>query len=665
MAALLRGEPAGCARAPRVPAGRLRADPRRRRAHVRAVPGAPRRAPRGSVTAEPCMAFGFESTTTEVLEGVDLHGTRRGRHRRVDRASGWRRRGRWPRPVRTSCSRCATTRRERRRPTDPRAGARCVARGRLLDLTSLESVRAFAAGFLAAHDELHLLVNNAGVMYTPVRAHRRGLRAAVRHQPRRATSCSRTCSCRALVAGAPSRVVNLWSGGHMGSDIVWDDPNYEQRPYDKFAAYGQSKTANILFSVELDRRLGGRGVHAYAVHPGMITTELGRYMTRDDMTAADGAGQARPVGRDAAAQVHRAGCGDDGVGRDRPRARGAGRHVPRRLPGDRPAAPWARDPSRRNGCGRCPRSWSASNSRSTDRTRADNSVGNRCRVRGSEGETTPRFDPSGESPCRGRRETDRAHRRASPWSVSTGRRRHDPGGQRRGAVGAWLRRQHHHDRRAWASTTTSPTAPTAPRGGSRRSTTTTRSRVSRSTTSATWTTSRTRRPHSRWLASSCSRTRSSRSSRTCRSTRRVTTSPSRRCRGSDGASTPRYCSPTPSQTLYGFGYNGCLIPPDPTRMPDSGGQLYKYVSEKTGNEEAHARDVLERDRLREELGRHAGIGLRRCRLRHRVRQGPAAAAADQRRHARTCRSCSRRTTVGRPTRSCACCPSTASRCGRS
>ena len=50
-------------------------------------------------------------------------------------------------------------------------------------------------------------------------------------------------------------------------------------------SYGQAKTANILFSVELDRRLAGRGVHAYAVHPGMISTELGRYMTRDDMTA--------------------------------------------------------------------------------------------------------------------------------------------------------------------------------------------------------------------------------------------------------------------------------------------------------------------------------------------------------------------------------------------
>ena len=91
-------------------------------------------------------------------------------------------------------------------------------------------------------------------------------------------------------------MVNLSSGGHFGSDIVWDDPNYEQREYDKFAAYGQSKTANILFSVELEHRLGDRGVHAYAVHPGMIATELGRYMTRDDMAALQERAKRGPSG---------------------------------------------------------------------------------------------------------------------------------------------------------------------------------------------------------------------------------------------------------------------------------------------------------------------------------------------------------------------------------
>ncbi len=62
-----------------------------------------------------------------------------------------------------------------------------------------------------------------------------------------------------VIAGAPARVVNLSSGGHRSSDIHWDDPNFEHHPYDKMAVYGQSKTANILFLVELDRRLPGRG----------------------------------------------------------------------------------------------------------------------------------------------------------------------------------------------------------------------------------------------------------------------------------------------------------------------------------------------------------------------------------------------------------------------
>ena len=82
----------------------------------------------------------------------------------------------------------------------------------------------------------------------------------------------------------------------MTSDIVWDDVNFENHDYNKFASYGQSKTANILFSVELDRRLGDRGVHAYAVHPGLIYTELGRYMTKEDMDELIAMASAAPSG---------------------------------------------------------------------------------------------------------------------------------------------------------------------------------------------------------------------------------------------------------------------------------------------------------------------------------------------------------------------------------
>jgi hypothetical protein len=87
----------------------------------------------------------------------------------------------------------------------------------------------------------------------------------------------------ALRAGAPARIVNLSSRGHRFSDVDFDDPNYERRPYDKFEPYGQSKTANVLFSVELTRRLAKDGITANAVHPAVIMTELSRHMDADDM----------------------------------------------------------------------------------------------------------------------------------------------------------------------------------------------------------------------------------------------------------------------------------------------------------------------------------------------------------------------------------------------
>ncbi len=153
----------------------------------------------------------------------------------------------------------------------------------LLDLTSLDSVRAFAEWYANGHDRLHLLVNNAGVMYTPFEHTAEGfeMQFGTNHVGHFLLTCLLVPQ---LLADPPSRVINLSSGGHRGSDIVWDDVNFERREYDKFASYGQSKTANILFSVELDRRLGDRGVHAYAVHPGMIATELGRHMSKDDFT---------------------------------------------------------------------------------------------------------------------------------------------------------------------------------------------------------------------------------------------------------------------------------------------------------------------------------------------------------------------------------------------
>ena len=241
------------------------------------------------------MTLGFETTTDDVIDGVDLTGT----IAVVTGASA----GIGVETARALAAAGARVVLAARNVERTEAAAESI-RERVpgaavevgtLDLTSLDRVRAFADWYLAQHDELQLLVNNAGVMYTPFERTAEGfeMQFGTNHLGHFLLTCLLV---PALLAGAPSRVVNLSSGGHFGSDIVWDDPNFEQREYDKFAAYGQSKTANILFSVELEHRLGDRGVHAYAVHPGMISTELGRYMTRDDMAALQERAKRGPSG---------------------------------------------------------------------------------------------------------------------------------------------------------------------------------------------------------------------------------------------------------------------------------------------------------------------------------------------------------------------------------
>ncbi len=150
------------------------------------------------------------------------------------------------------------------------------------DLADLTTVQMGAERILARYDALQLLVNNAGVMFTPEGRTAQGFETqfGTNHLGHFVLT---NLLLPALRAGAPSRIVNLSSGGHGFSDVLWDDPNYQERPYDKFEAYGQSKTANVLFAVELDRRFGPVGIRANAVHPGMIMTDLARHMDEGDM----------------------------------------------------------------------------------------------------------------------------------------------------------------------------------------------------------------------------------------------------------------------------------------------------------------------------------------------------------------------------------------------
>jgi NAD(P)-dependent dehydrogenase (short-subunit alcohol dehydrogenase family) len=162
-----------------------------------------------------------------------------------------------------------------------------------LDLADLDSVVAYADMLLAEHHHIDVLINNAGVMATPFGRTKNGFETQFG-----TNHLGHFLFTRKLLPaiGDDARIVNVTSAGHRASDIDWDDPNYEHRPYDKWEAYGQSKTANILFTVELERRLGPGGIHAYAVHPGMIATKLGRHLDRSDYETLKARAEKSPAG---------------------------------------------------------------------------------------------------------------------------------------------------------------------------------------------------------------------------------------------------------------------------------------------------------------------------------------------------------------------------------
>jgi len=147
-----------------------------------------------------------------------------------------------------------------------------------LDLASLDSVRRCADGLLEARKPFDVIIANAGVMACPKSKTVDGfeMQFGTNHLGH-FVLVNRIASL--LKAG--SRLVNLSSAGHRYADVDLEDPNFEHSPYAEFIAYGRSKTANVLFAVEFDRRHKARGVRATAVHPGAIQTELGRYMTAE------------------------------------------------------------------------------------------------------------------------------------------------------------------------------------------------------------------------------------------------------------------------------------------------------------------------------------------------------------------------------------------------
>ena len=149
----------------------------------------------------------------------------------------------------------------------------------IVDLADLDSVRDAAEAILKIAPAIDLLINNAGVMACPLGRTTQGfeMQFGTNHVGHFLFAC---LLAPALVEGA--RVVSLSSAGHRFGRVDFDDPNYRDRDYEKWSAYGQSKTANALFAVGLDDRLKSRGVRAFSVHPGVIMTELSRHMDEKD-----------------------------------------------------------------------------------------------------------------------------------------------------------------------------------------------------------------------------------------------------------------------------------------------------------------------------------------------------------------------------------------------
>ncbi len=152
-----------------------------------------------------------------------------------------------------------------------------------LELADRASVRAFAANW---DGPLHILINNAGVMAEPLNRTPEGWehQFATNHLGHFGLALGLY---DALAAADGARIVSVSSAAHLWSDVVFDDIHFENRPYDEWAAYGQSKTANILFAVEAAKRWASAGITANAVMPGGIRTALQRHLAAETLQQWD------------------------------------------------------------------------------------------------------------------------------------------------------------------------------------------------------------------------------------------------------------------------------------------------------------------------------------------------------------------------------------------
>lgn len=226
--------------------------------------------------------FGAQSTTDEVLEGVDLSGKRVlvtgvSAGLGVETARALAAHGAHVVGAARDLAKAESA-------TEAVRAAAAAGGGRFelvqLDLADLASVRACAHRLVAEGAPFDLVIANAGVMATPFGRTVDGFETQFgTNHLGHFVLVNRI----APLMAPGARLVNLSSAGHRFSDVDLDDPNFERTPYEAFLAYGRSKTANALFAVEFDRRHRARGVRATSVHPGGIHTELARYMSPEVM----------------------------------------------------------------------------------------------------------------------------------------------------------------------------------------------------------------------------------------------------------------------------------------------------------------------------------------------------------------------------------------------
>jgi NAD(P)-dependent dehydrogenase (short-subunit alcohol dehydrogenase family) len=233
--------------------------------------------------------FGFDSTAAEVVAGADLSGKRA---IVTGSSSGI--------GIETARALAGAGAEVTLAVRNPGAGAKAAAEitattGNTavhvgaLDLAEPDSIAAFVAGWSGSLD---VLINNAGVMAIPeLRLTPAGweLQFATNHLGHFALAYGLHDALAAASEGA--RIVSLSSRGHLRSPVVFDDINFTSRPYEPLVAYGQSKTANVLFAVGATRHWAGNGITANAVHPGAVdTTNLSRHLDPEELGRAKAAG---------------------------------------------------------------------------------------------------------------------------------------------------------------------------------------------------------------------------------------------------------------------------------------------------------------------------------------------------------------------------------------